>query len=91
MEFEVLEKSEDRLEIKVLDSEASVMYPIIEQLIEDERVENANFSVEHQELDDPVLSLTAVEGEHPKEILTDIAKSIKGQYSEIYSGLFEEE
>ncbi|MFW5904029.1 MAG: RpoL/Rpb11 RNA polymerase subunit family protein [Candidatus Saliniplasma sp.] len=91
MEFKVLEKDEGRLVIKVLDADASVMYPIIEQLIEDERVEDANYSVEHQELDDPVLTIQAVEGEEPKEILTDIAKSIKGQFNEIYSELFGEE
>lgn len=91
MEFKVLEKEEGRLVIKVRDADASVMYPVIEQLIEDERVENANYSVEHQELDDPVLTIQAEEGENPKEIFTDIAKSIKGQFKEIYNGLFEEE
>ncbi|MFO7792574.1 MAG: RpoL/Rpb11 RNA polymerase subunit family protein [Candidatus Saliniplasma sp.] len=91
MEFKVLEKEEGRLVVKVIDADASVMYPVIEQLIEDERVEDANYSVEHQELDDPVLTIQAVEGEKPKEIFTDIAKSIKGQFQEIYSELFEEE
>ncbi len=91
MEFKVLEKDEGRLVIKVLDADASVMYPIIEQLIEDERVEDANYSVEHQELDDPVLTIRAIEGEYPKEILTDIAESIKGQFKELYNELFEEE
>jgi len=91
MEFEVLEINESRLVIKVLDADPSVMYPVIEQLIEDDRIEDANYSVEHQELDDPVLTVNAVEGEEPEEILQDIARSLKGRFQELYEELFEEE
>lgn len=91
MEFEVLEKSENRLVIKVVDADASVMYPIIEQLIEDERVEDANYSVEHQELDDPVLTLQAKEGEDPKVILNGVSKSIQDQFAGVYDEMFGEE
>ncbi len=91
MEFEVLERKENRLVIKVLYADPSVMYPVIEQLIEDDRVKDANYSVEHQELDDPVLTINAVEGEEPNVILTDIAESLKDRFQELYSALFEEE
>lgn len=91
MEFNVLEKTETSLQIKVLDADASVMYPIMEQLLSDDRIEEANYSVEHQELDDPVLYLKAKKGEDPKEILVDNAKAIQEQFSDVFEKLFEEE
>ncbi len=91
MEFNVLEKTENSLQIKVLDADASVMYPIMEQLLSDDRIEEANYSVEHQELDDPVLYLKAKKGEDPKEILVDNAKAIQEQFSDVFEKLFEEE
>ncbi|MFO7990959.1 MAG: DNA-directed RNA polymerase subunit L [Thermoplasmata archaeon] len=91
MEFNVLEKTENSLQIKILDADASVMYPIMEQLLSDDRVEEANYSVEHQELDDPVLSLKAKKGKDPKEILVDNAKAIQEQFSDVFEELFEEE
>lgn len=91
MEFNVLEKTKNSLQIKILDADASVMYPIMEQLLSDDRIEEANYSVEHQELDDPVLYLKAKKGEDPKEILIDNAKSIQEQFSDVFEELFEEE
>lgn len=91
MEFDLLEKTENSLKIKVIDADASVIYPIMEHLLSDERVIDANYSVEHQELDFPVLAVKTEEGEDPKEILIDIAESIQDRFSEIYSELFEEE
>ncbi|MFP4050869.1 MAG: RpoL/Rpb11 RNA polymerase subunit family protein [Thermoplasmata archaeon] len=91
MEFKVLERSEDKLEIKVRDADDTVMYPLIEQLIQDERVTDATYSVEHQELDDPVLKMEVEEGEDPKEILIEIAKNFKQIFEDIYEDMFGEE
>lgn len=91
MEFKVLEKSENSLQVKIFDPDDSVMYPIVEGLLQDDRVLDVNYSVEHQELDFPVLSLEAKEGEDPKEILTGTASDIKNQFSEIFQKLFEED
>lgn len=91
MEFEVLERSKDKLEIKVRDADDTVMYPLIEQLIQDERVTDATYSVEHQELDDPVLKMEVEEGEDPKEILIEISKNFKQIFEDIYEDMFGEE
>lgn len=91
MEFEVLERSEDKLEIKVRDADDTVMYPLIEQLIQDERVTDATYSVEHQELDDPVLKMEVEEGEDPKEVLIEISKNFKQIFEDIYEDIFGEE
>ena len=90
MEFEVLERTESKLRVKVLDADDSVMYPIMEQLIEDERVEESNYSVAHQELDEPVLTVVSDE-EDPKKILIEITTKIKDQFQGVYDQLFGEE
>ena len=91
MEFEVLERTEDKLELKVRDADETLMYPLIEQLLHDERVTDATYSVEHQELDDPVLKMEVKEGEDPKEILIDVTRDFKQIFDEIYEDLFGEE
>lgn len=91
MEFEVLERTEDKLELKVRDADETLMYPLIEQLLQDERVTDATYSVEHQELDDPVLKMEVKEGEDPKEILINVTRDFKKIFDEIYEDLFGEE
>lgn len=91
MEFKVLERTENILEIKVQDADETVMYPLIEHLLQDERVKDATYSVEHQELDDPVLKMEVKDGEDPKDILIEISKSFKQIFEEIYNDIYGEE
>lgn len=91
MDFEVLEKTETALEIKVKDADDTVMYPMIERLMKEEAIEDADYSVEHQELDDPILRIEVEEGKDPKELLLEISESFKDEFKEIYDDLFEEE
>lgn len=91
MDFKVLQKTDTTLEIKIKDADATVMYPLIEQLLKDEEVVTADYSVEHQELDDPVLRIEVEEDNDPKQKLVDISKSFKDDINQIYSDLFEED
>ncbi len=91
MEFKVLERTEDKLELKVRDADETLMYPLIEQLLQDERVTDATYSVEHQELDDPVLKMEVKEGEDPKEILIEVTRDFKQIFEDIYEDIFGEE
>ncbi len=91
MDFEVLEKTDTTLEIKVKDADDTVMYPMIEQLVKEEKVTTADYSVEHQELDDPVLRVEVKEGTDPKELLIDISKSFQEQFERLHSEIFEED
>jgi len=91
MDFEILEKSDTTLEIKIKDADDTVMYPLIEQLVKEEKVTTADYSVEHQELDDPILRLEVTEGADPKKILSDISKSFQEDFENIYSDMFEDE
>ncbi len=90
MDFEILEKTDTTLEMKIKDADDTVMYPLIEQLVKEEKVSNADYSVEHQELDDPVLRVEVTEGADPKQILIDISKSFQEDFRNIYSEMFEE-
>ncbi|MFP4000883.1 MAG: RpoL/Rpb11 RNA polymerase subunit family protein [Thermoplasmata archaeon] len=91
MDFEILEKTDTTLEVKIKNADDTVMYPLIEQLVKEEQVTTADYSVEHQDLDDPVLRVEVTEGSDPKKILTDISKSFQEEIEEIYSDMFEEE
>ncbi|MBS3782689.1 MAG: hypothetical protein KGY66_07165 [Candidatus Thermoplasmatota archaeon] len=91
MDFEILEKTDTTLEIKIKDADDTVMYPLIEQLVKEEKVTTADYSVEHQELDDPILKVEVTEGTDPKQILIDISKSFQEDLENIYSEIFEEE
>ncbi len=91
MEFKVLERTEDKLELKVRDADETLMYPLIEQLLQDERVTDATYSVEHQELDDPILKMEVKEGEDPKEILIEVTRDFKQIFEDIYEDIFGEE
>lgn len=87
----MLQKTDSTLEIKVKDADATVMYPLIEQLLKDEEVTTADYSVEHQELDDPILRIEVKEGTDPKEKLIDISKNFKEDIEKVYSNIFEED
>ncbi|MEF8873629.1 MAG: RpoL/Rpb11 RNA polymerase subunit family protein [Candidatus Thermoplasmatota archaeon] len=91
MDFKVLQKTDTTLEIKVKDADDTVMYPLIEQLLKDEEVITADYSVEHQELDDPILRIEVEEGNDSKQKLVDISKSFKEDINQIHSDLFEED
>ncbi|MFP3872539.1 MAG: RpoL/Rpb11 RNA polymerase subunit family protein [Candidatus Aenigmatarchaeota archaeon] len=91
MDFKVLQKTDRTLEIKVKDADSTVMYPLIEQLLKDEEVTTADYSVEHQELDDPILRIEVKEGTDPKEKLIDISKTFRDDIDGIYSDIFGEE
>ncbi|MFW5953208.1 MAG: RpoL/Rpb11 RNA polymerase subunit family protein [Candidatus Natronoplasma sp.] len=91
MDFEILEKTDTTLEIKIKDADDTVMYPLIEQLVKEEKIATADYSVEHQELDDPILRVEVTEGTNPKQVLIDISKSFQEDFEEIYSEMFEEE
>jgi len=91
MDFEILEKTDTTLEMQIKNADDTIMYPLIEQLVKEEKVTNADYSVEHQELDDPVLRVEVAEGADPKKILIDISKSFQEDFQNIYSEMFEEE
>ncbi len=91
MDFKVLEKTDTTLEIEVKDADDTVMYPMIEQLVKEERVTTADYSVEHQELDDPILRVEVEEETDPKELLVEISKSFENQFERLHSEIFEED
>ncbi len=91
MEFEVLQKTDTTLEIKVKDADDTVMYPLMEQLLKDKDIIMADYSVEHQELDDPVVRIEVEEGNDPKKKLVDISNSFTDDIKKVYSDIFEEE
>ncbi len=91
MDFEILEKTDTTLEVKIKDADDTIMYPLIEQLVKEECVTTADYSVEHQELDDPVLRVEVTEGNDPKEVMKNISKSFQDNIEKIYSDIFEED
>ncbi len=91
MDFKVLEETDVSLEIEIIDADDTIMYPLIEELLKDDKIIDADYSVEHPELDNPILFIEVEEGEDPKERLIEISKSFQEELDEIYSDIFEEE
>jgi len=91
MDFKVLEKTDTSLEIEIIDADDTVMYPLIEKLLKDDKIIDADYSVEHPELDDPILFIEVEEGEDPKERLVKISKSFQDELEKVYSDIFEDE
>lgn len=87
----MLQKTDTTLEIKVKDADDTVMYPLMEQLLKDKDIIMADYSVEHQELDDPVVRIEVEEGNDPKKKLVDISNSFTDDIKKVYSDIFEEE
>ncbi|MBS3817080.1 MAG: hypothetical protein KGY76_05915 [Candidatus Thermoplasmatota archaeon] len=91
MDFKVLEKTDTTVELEIKDADDTVMYPLIEQLLKEGKVISADYSVKHQELDNPILEVEVEEDADPKEELVNISRSFKDDIEEIYSDIYEEE
>lgn len=91
MDFKVLERTDTTLEIEIVEADDTVMYPLIEEMLKNEKIIDADYSVEHPKLDDPILFIEVEEGEDPKETLVEISRSFREELEEVYSDIFEEE
>ncbi|MFQ5838708.1 MAG: RpoL/Rpb11 RNA polymerase subunit family protein [Thermoplasmata archaeon] len=82
MELNVVEKSKNTLRVEVVNPDDTVVYPLISQLLKDERVEDARYITGHPFLDKPTIFLKVKKGK-PKEVMKEVALGLADKYGEM--------
>jgi len=81
MELKPLEKEKNALRLEIDGPDDTVIYPLITELLKDEDVAEAKYSVGHPELDKPVLYVRTKKGK-PQVAIKKAAESLAGQFRE---------
>ncbi len=89
MEFKVVEKEKNALKLEIEGPDDTAIYPLINELLKDEDVAEAKYSVGHPQLDKPVLYVKTKKGK-PSAAIKKAADSLAGQFREARK-LFEEQ
>jgi len=89
MEMRVLERDKNALRISIETPDDTVVYPLINELLKDEDVAEAKYSVGHPQLDKPVLFVRTKKGK-PQAAIHKAAEALAGQFREARQ-LFEKE
>ena len=89
MEFKVLETEKNALRVEIEGPDDTVIYPLINELLKDEDVAEAKYSVGHPQLDKPVLYVRTKKGK-PQTAIKKAAESLAGAFREART-LFEAE
>ena len=89
MEMRVLERDKNALKVSIETPDDTVVYPLINELLKDEDVAEAKYSVGHPQLDKPVLYVRTKKGK-PQTAIKKAAESLAGQFREARQ-LFEKE
>jgi DNA-directed RNA polymerase subunit L len=89
MEMKVLDKDKNALRIEIEGPDDTVIYPLINELLKDEDIAEAKYSVGHPQLDKPVLLVRTKKGK-PQTAIKKAAEALAGQFREARQ-LFEKE
>ena len=81
MEFKLVEKKKDLIKIEIEDSDETLIYPLIHELLQDKNVKDARYSTGHPQLDKAVLTVVVKDGK-PQAALKKAAKSLANQFLE---------
>ena len=89
MEMKVLEKEKNTLKVEIEGPDDTVIYPMINELLKDEDVAEAKYSVGHPQLEKPVLYVRTKKGK-PQTAIKKAAEALAGQFREAKQ-IFEKE
>jgi len=87
--MKVLESEKNAVKVEIEGPDDTVIYPLINELLKDEDVQEAKYSVGHPQLDKPVLFVKTKKGK-PASAIKKAAESLAGQFREAKQ-LFEKE
>lgn len=79
MEFRVLDKEKNALRLEIDGPDDTVIYPLVNELLKDEDVAEAKYSVGHPDLDKPVLHVKTKKGK-PQTAIKKASDSLAGQF-----------
>ena len=89
MEMKAIEQEKNAIKLVIEGPDDTVIYPLISQLLKDEDVAEAKYSVGHPQLDKPVLYVRTKKGK-PQVAIQKAADGLAGQFREARQ-LFEKE
>lgn len=81
MEFRTLEKEKNTVRLEIESPDDTVIYPLIGELLKDEDVVEAKYSVGHPQLDKPVLYVKTKRGS-PSSAIRRASDNLAGQFRE---------
>ena len=81
MELKLIEKTKDLIRIEITEADETLIYPLIEELLSDDSVDDARYSTGHPQLDKPILTVKVKDGK-PQAALKKAAKSLANKYLE---------
>ncbi|TLZ51442.1 MAG: DNA-directed RNA polymerase subunit L [Methanobacteriota archaeon] len=84
MEMRALEMDKNAIRLEIEGPDDTVIYPLINELLKDEDVAEAKYSVGHPQLDKPVLYVRTKKGK-PQAAIKKAAESLAGQFREAKS------
>ncbi len=89
MELELMEKEKDSIKIRLIDSNTTLINPLINELVEDEKVADVDYWSGHPDLDRPTLFVKVKSGK-PQTALKRAAKNLSNQYKDVREKLQKE-
>jgi DNA-directed RNA polymerase subunit L len=82
MNMRILVKEKDRLDIELDQIDMTLLHPLVEELLKDKVVTEAQYIVGHPELDKPVLRVRVSSGK-PDTPVKKAAKKLAGDFGEL--------
>ena len=89
VELKVVEREKNALKIVIESPDDTILYPLINELMKDGDVAEANYSVGHPQLDKPLLFVRTKKGK-PQVAIKKAAESLAGQFHEVRQMLAKE-
>ena len=82
MNMRILVKEKDRLDIELDQADMTLLHPLVEELLLDKTVTEAQYIVGHPELDKPVLRVRVSSGK-PDTPIKRVAKKLAEDFGEL--------
>ncbi len=81
MELKLLKKGKQSIEFELMDADKTILHPLVEELLNDNKVELARYIVGHPQLDNPKIFVKVKEGK-PQTVVKRVAKKLEKQFKE---------
>lgn len=89
MELKLLNMGKTIARIQVSESDETILYPLVSEILRDESVSDARYLPGHPQLDKPIIYVQVKKGK-PKEVIRKAAKKLSEQFREARELLEEE-
>jgi len=86
MEFKILREKDREIEVSVIGADDTLMYPLLTELLNEDKVVEARYFKGHPDLDVPSILLKVSSGD-PKDYLIEAARNVSKQFSELRTKL----